>query len=142
MRKSSKFPKSTQDEDQFPCTGSRGILHSLSNTTSGLSSFRQLQRFPENTTPGLEEHQVQHSNSRKAPGTPNHLEMRVPWVGLKGYAHFPQAPQEEASLSNRYVRATLNLLRQVEWTPKCRALKEGWISLQWLESRLVFHLIK
>ena len=48
-----------------------------SNTTSGLSSFRELQRFPEYTFPSLEEHQIQHSNSRKAPCTPNHLEMRA-----------------------------------------------------------------
>ena len=80
-KNSSEYPKSTRDEDRFPCIGSRGILHSLSNMTSGLSSFRQLQRFPENTIPGLEELQVQHSNSRKAPGTPNRLKMRADSLG-------------------------------------------------------------
>ena len=53
----------------------RAIPHSPSNT-SGLTSFRQLQRFPENTVPSLEEHRRQQSNSRRAPCTPNHLEMR------------------------------------------------------------------
>ena len=37
---------------------------------------RQLQRFPENTVPSLEEHRVQQSNSRRAPRSPNHLTMR------------------------------------------------------------------
>ena len=46
--------------------GSRAIPHSPSNT-SDLTSFRQLQRFPENTVPSLEEHWLQHSNSRRAP---------------------------------------------------------------------------
>ena len=32
--------------------------------------------------------------------------------------HFSQAPQEEPSLKNRYVRGTLCLLPQVEWTPR------------------------
>ena len=33
---------------------------------------------------------------------------------LKRYATFPQAPQEEPSLSNRYVRGTLNLQPHVQ----------------------------
>ena len=45
--------------------------------TIDLSTFRQLQRFSETTVQSLEEHQVQHSNSRKAPFTPDHLEMRA-----------------------------------------------------------------
>ena len=52
-------------------------MNSPPKTTSGLTSFRQLKRFPENTAPSLEEHQIQHRNSRKAPCTPNHLEMRA-----------------------------------------------------------------
>ena len=61
---------------------------------------------------------------------------------LKRQANFPQAPQEEPSLSNRYVRGTLSLLPQVERIPRCPDWKEGWISLQWLEWRLVFHLTR
>ena len=38
----------------------------------------------------------------------------IPRILLKRYATFPKAPQEEPSLSNRYVRGTLNLLRPVE----------------------------
>ena len=50
--------------------------------------------------------------------------------------------QQEASLSNRYVRKTLGLLPQVEWTPRCPDSKEAQISLQWLEYRLIFHLTR
>ena len=70
------YPKSIRDEARFPCIGTRDIPHSPSNMTSGLTSFRQLQRFPENTLPSLEEHEVQQSNLRKAPHTTNHLGMR------------------------------------------------------------------
>ena len=49
---------------------------------NGLSSFSQLQRFPENTIPSIEEHQVLHSNSIKAPCTPNHLVMRPDLLAL------------------------------------------------------------
>ena len=58
---------------------------------------------------------------------------------MKRYTDFPQAPQEEASLSSRYVTGTLSLLPQVEWTLRCPDSKERWISLQWLECRLIFH---
>ena len=33
---------------------------------------------------------------------------------MKRYANFPQAPQEEASLTNRYVKGSLSLLPQVD----------------------------
>ena len=137
------YPKSDQDEAQLQCFGSRAISSCTSYTISGLTSFRQLQRFPETTIPSIEEHQFLHSNSRKAPCTPSRLELRADSLALtKRYANFPQAPQEEASLRNRYVRGTLSLLSQVEWTSRCPDSKECWISLQWLECRLIIHLIR
>ena len=66
----------------------------------------------------------------------------IPRILLKRYANFPQAPQEEPSLSNRYVRGTLNLLPCVQWIPRFRDLKESRVSLQWLKCRLVFHLTR
>ena len=58
-----------------------------------------------------------------------HEELQVPqiilrweltaWLQLKRNGKFPQAPQEEASLSYRYVRGTLSLLPQVERTLRC-----------------------
>ena len=59
---------------------------------------------------------------------------------MKRFASFPQAPQEEFSLSSRDVSETLCFLSQVEWTPRGSDSKEGTISLQWLKFRLVFHL--
>ena len=59
---------------------------------------------------------------------------------IKEVGHIPTTPQEEPSLSNRYVRGTLNLLRHVQWIPRFPKSKESRISLQWLECRLVFLL--
>ena len=66
----------------------------------------------------------------------------IPRILLKRWATFPQAPQEEPSLSNWYVRRTLNFLPHVQWISRFPDLKESRISLQWLECRLVFHLRK
>ena len=89
-RKCSVYPKSTRDEARFTSIGSRAIPISPLNTTSGLISFRKLKGFPRNTVPSLEGHQVQQSNSRKAPSTPNHLKMRADSLALT---------QEECRLS-------------------------------------------
>ena len=59
---------------------------------------------------------------------------------IKEVRHIPTTPQEEAYLSNRYVRGTLNLLRHVQWILRFPESKESRISLQWLECRLVFLL--
>ena len=59
---------------------------------------------------------------------------------IKEVGHIPTTPQEEPSLSNRYGRGTLNLLRHVQWKPRFPELKESRISLQWLECRPVFLL--
>ena len=37
---------------------------------------------------------------------------------IKDAGHIPRTPQEEPSLSNRYVRGTLNLLPHVQWIPR------------------------
>ena len=59
---------------------------------------------------------------------------------IKEVGHIPTTPQEEPSLSNRYVRGTLNLLRHVQWIPRFPESKERRISLQRLGCRLVFLL--
>ena len=51
---------------------------------------------------------------------------------IKEVGHIPTTPQEEPSLSNWYVRGTLNLLPHMQWTPRFPDLKESQISLQWL----------
>ena len=50
---------------------------STSYTKGGWTSFRQLQTFPETLIQSLEEHQFQHSNTRKAPCIKSHLEKRA-----------------------------------------------------------------
>ena len=55
---------------------------------------------------------------------------RIPRILLKRKANFPQAPQEEFSLRNIYVRGNLSFLLQVKYTPSCPEAKEGRISLQ------------
>ena len=52
---------------------------------------------------------------------------------IKEVGHIPTTPQEEPSLSNRYVRGTLNLLPHVQWIPRFPESKESRISMQWLE---------
>ena len=59
---------------------------------------------------------------------------------IKEVGHIPTTPQEEPSLSNRYVRGTLNLLCHMPWIPTFPESKESRISLQCFECRLVFLL--
>ena len=59
---------------------------------------------------------------------------------IKEVGHNPTTPHEEPSLSNRYVRGTLNLLCHVQWIPRFPGSKDSQISLQWFECRLVFLL--
>ena len=57
-------------------------------------------------------------------------------------ANIPQAPQEEDSLSYRYVSGTQSLLLNAERTMRCTDSKEGRSTLQWLECWLVFLLTR
>ena len=66
----------------------------------------------------------------------------IPCLWLKRWAKFPQAPQEEFSLSGRNVRGTLCFLSQVEWSPGGPDSKEDSITLQSLKIRLFFHLTR
>ena len=112
-------------------------------TTSGLTSFRQLPKFPET-------HVFSYRNTNFNKGTQAklhaaHIVSRrelIPRIILNSKANFKQAPQEEPSLSNRYVRGTLCFLSQVEWSARDPDSKEGRISLQWLQFNLVFPLTR
>ena len=59
---------------------------------------------------------------------------------IKEVGHIPTTLQAEPSLSNRYVRGTLNLLCHVQWIPRFPESKVSRMSLQWLECRLVYLL--
>ena len=56
MQKSSGYPKSTRDESHFPFIGSIAIPCSTSYRTSGLTSFRKLQKFPQTPVSSLYEY--------------------------------------------------------------------------------------
>ena len=54
------------------------------------------------------------------PGTPYRLEMRADSLSLnEKVRHLSQAPQDEFSLRNMYVRGTLCFMLQAKWTPRC-----------------------
>ena len=61
---------------------------------------------------------------------------------IKELGHLPTSTSRGASLSNPYVRGTLNLLPHVQWIPGFADSKESQISLRWLECRLIFHLTR
>ena len=56
MQNSSVYPKSTRDEAHFPFIGSIAIPCSTSYRTSGLTSFRKLQRLAETPVSSLYEY--------------------------------------------------------------------------------------
>ena len=56
MQNSSVYPKSTRDETLFPFIGSIAIPCSTSYRTSGLTSFRKLQRLTETAVSSLYEY--------------------------------------------------------------------------------------
>ena len=82
MPNSSVSPKSTRDEAHFPFIVSIAISCSISYRTSGLTSFRKLQRFPETPVSSLYEYKYQYNNSRNAPCTPYHPKMRDDFLSL------------------------------------------------------------
>ena len=140
-RKTMRFPPSPLDEAQIPCMGSRAILRSPSNTTGGLTSFKQL-RFPKHTVTSLDGHQGQQSNSRKAPCTPNHLEMRATSHSSIG---------EESQFSTHTRSTALSQLLKLEKIPKVPAVSrkdfvfplsstEGLVPLKRLEWNSEFPL--
>ena len=77
----------------------------------------------------------------KNPGTPYRLEMRADSRSSNEEVTIsPQAPQEEFSLRNMYVRGTLCFMLQAKWTPRCPDMKQGQISLQRLHACSSFTL--
>ena len=82
MENSSVYPKSTRDEAHFPFIGSIAFSCSISYRTSGLTSLRKLQRFPETPVSSLYEYEFHFSNLRKAPCTPYHPKMRADSLSL------------------------------------------------------------
>ena len=62
----------------------------------------------------------------------------IPRNLLKRQATLSHPPPEEPSLSNQYVRGTLNLPPHVQWIPRFPDSKASRVCLQCLECRIVF----
>ena len=95
-----------------------------SYTKSGFTSLRQLRDSLRKAS------QVYRNTNfsteiRGKLNSPHNVSRRelIPRILLNSKANFPQAPQEEPSLSNKYVRGTPSLLPQVEWIPRFPDLK-------------------
>ena len=81
---SSVYPKSSRDEAHFPCMGSIAILCSTSYKASRLTSFRNIQRFPEKPVSSLEEYHF-HPATRGKLHAPHIISRRelIPRILLK-----------------------------------------------------------
>ena len=76
------YPKSTRDESHFPFIGSIAIPCSTAYRTSGLNSFRKLERLTETPVSSLYEYSFQYSNTRKPLYTPYCPKMRADFLSL------------------------------------------------------------
>ena len=77
----------------------------------------------------------------RSPCTRNQLDMRADSLpSTQEESDFPQVPQEENSLSYRYVSGTQSLLPHGERTTRCTDSKAGQITLQEFECRLALPL--
>ena len=146
------YPKSIRYETRFPCIGSRAMPHSTSYTKSGLTSFRQLQRFPETPVSSLEEHQFQNKSREKlisaqqfeeAPYTPNHVEMKADSLTSTEKVCQLSTSTSSGGFPQHYIcERDAEVAVSSEWTPRCPDSRDGRIFLQGFDCRLIFHLTR
>ena len=143
MHISSVYPKSTRDAAHFPFIGCIAIPCSTEYSTSGLTSLRKLQRFSETPTSSLYEYSFQHSSFKKGPCTTYRLKMRADSLSLtEEVSQFPTStssgvfPQKYVGERDSVLSVSSGIYRENPYS------KEGWISLQWLKFRLVFHVTR
>ena len=141
MQNSSVYPKSTRDEAHFPFIGSITIRCSTEYYTSGLTSLRKLQRFSETPGSSLYEYSFQHSSVKKVPCTTYRLKMRADSLSLTEEVSQFSTSTSSGVLPQQYVGERDSVLSVSSGMYRERTdLKEGQITLQCLECRLVFHL--
>ena len=143
MQNSSVYPKSNIDEAHLAFIGSIAIPCSTAYSTMAWlpwGNYRDSLRHPFQVYMNITFSTANRGNLH-APHIVSRWEL-IPCLWLKRWANFPQAPQVEFPLSNRYVRGTLCFLSQVECTVRGPDSKEGRISLQWLKFRLVFYVTR
>ena len=143
MQNSSVYPKSIQDEAHFAFIGSIAIPFSTEYSTRGLTSLRKLQRFSETPASSLYEYSFQHNSANKVPCTTYRLKMRADSLSLSeevsqvststscGVFHQQKLGERDCVLS-----ISSGMYREMPDS------KEGRISLQWLQFRLLFHVTR
>ena len=120
------YPKSNRIEAHFPFIGSIAIPCSREYSTSGLTSwgnYRDPLRHPPQVYMNIHSSKAARRKFH-APHIISRWEL-IPCLWLKRWAMFPQAPQVEFSLRNRYVRGTLCFLSQVECTARSLTQKKA-----------------
>ena len=137
------YPKSTQDEAYFPFIGSMAIPCSTEYSTSGLTSLRKLQRFSVTPASRLYEYLFQHSSVKKVPCTTYCLKMRADSLSLTEEESQTFTSTSSGVFPQQYVGERDSVLSVSNGMHSERPdSKEGWISLQWLKFRLVFHVTR
>ena len=143
MQNSSVYNKSTRDEAHFPIIASIAIPCSTSYRTSGLTSFRKLQRLPETPVSSLYEYKFQPSNSRKAPCTPYRPKMRADSLSLtEGVCQLSKSTSRGVFRQPYGCERDPGFSSSSGMDPMSRDSKERPISLQWIKFRLVCHLTR
>ena len=84
LEKNLEILPSTRDDALFPSGVSREISPSLLSLEKVLDTLEATQEVPDILVATRVEHRGSHHNSRKAPGFPLHLEMRVLFPALSG----------------------------------------------------------
>ena len=143
MQNSLVYRKSIQDEAHFPFIGSIPIPCSTEYSTSGLTSLRKLQRFSETPPSRLYEYSFQHSSAKKVPCNTYRLKMRADSLSLtEGVSQFSTStssgvfPQQYVGDRDSVISVSSGMYREKTDS------KEGWISLQCLKFRFVFHVTR
>ena len=143
MQNSSVYPKSTRDEAHFPFIGSIAIPCSTEYSTSGLTSLRKLQRFSETPTSSLYEYSFQHSSSKNVPCTTYRLKMRADSLSLTEEVSPFATSTSKGDFPHQKLGERDSVLSVSSGMYHERPdSKDGWISLQWLKFRLVFHVTR
>ena len=143
MQNSSVYPKSTRDEAHFPFIGYIAIPCSTEYSTSGLTSLRKLQRFSETPASSPYEYSFQHSSAKKVPCTTYCLKMRSDSLSLTEEVRKFYTSTSSGIFPQQLIGERDSVLSDSSGMNRERPdSKEGWISLQWLKFRLVFHVTR
>ena len=127
MQNSSVFPKSTEDEAHFPLICSLAIPCSTAYRTSGVTSLRNRQRFPETPVSSRYEWAESSTSTQDEPSMATHEELWVLCCTRKEH-WVPVTSQEEPQVCCCNSRGTPSFSPQLERNHKLQATT--WVNLQ------------